>query len=210
MRKPRKAREPLPGSVVASPHELKEENNPFTDRDWRMLAYAWSGFALRILLVLGAVFSAVQYLQAREEKRIERTLALVELWERSDYQEAQAAVKQRLAELNRQSAGLITDKTTQEELAIITASIGSQALTEGGGTMPIDVFAERFDRVVYFLSRLASCVEGNLCDERVADEFFLDYAQSFWRYFSDHIARERRRGAPSLAVAIEHYVTRPR
>ncbi|MDP3897395.1 MAG: hypothetical protein Q8Q62_12040, partial [Mesorhizobium sp.] len=164
--------------------------------------------ALRIMLIVGAVFSAVQYLQARQEKRIERTLALVEIWERAEYQEAQAALKRRLADLNEQSAGLITSQSTREELAIITAAIGTQAMSKDGGTMPIETFQERFDRIVYFLSRLSSCVEGNLCDRAVADEFFLDYAQSFWRYFSDYIQRERKRGQPTLAVAIESYVTR--
>jgi hypothetical protein len=65
-----------------------------------MLSYAWSGYVLRVLLVLGTVFSVVQYLQAREEKRVERTLELVELWDRPEYQDAQRVLKRRLAELN--------------------------------------------------------------------------------------------------------------
>ena len=76
--------------------------------------------------------------------------------------------------------------------------------------MPLADFEERFDRIVYFLSRVASCVEGNLCDRAVADEFFLDYARSFWRFFSDWIVKERERGSPNLAITVENYLKAPR
>ena len=42
--------ETVAGYPEFSPQEVKKEPNPFTDPDWRMLAYAWSGFALRILI----------------------------------------------------------------------------------------------------------------------------------------------------------------
>ena len=58
--------------------------------------------------------------------------------------------------------------------------------------------------------RLASCVNTRLCDRAVADEFFLDYARSFWRFFSTHIERERRSSSANLAVGIETYVKAPR
>ena len=90
------------------------------------------------------------------------------------------------------------------------ASIGSKAMTDEGGTMPLSEFQDQFDRIVYFLSRLASCVNTKLCDRAVADEFFLDYARSFWRFFSTHIERERRSSSANLAVGIEAYVKAPR
>lgn len=191
---------------VPSTQDPKDEPNPFAARDWRLFLFAWSGFTLRILLCLGAVFSAIQFLQARQEKRIERSLDLVSLWEGDAFQTAQSAIKRRLGDLNRQSAGLITPQTTPQELDIIMTSIGNQAMTAEGGEMPIGEFQDQFDRVVYFLSRVASCVEGNLCDRAVADEFFLDYARSFWRFFSGWIEKERTRGSPNLATGIETYL----
>ena len=206
MKKPAKLPDTGTGIPVPSTQEPKDEPNPFVARDWRLFLFAWSGFALRVLLCVGAVFSALQYLQARQEKRVERTLSLVELWERPEYQEAQAAVKRRLADLNRQSSGLVTSDTTAEQMDIIMSSIGSKAMTEDGGAMPLVDFQDRFDRVLYFLSRLSSCVESNLCDRAVADEFFLDYARSFWRFFSTWIERERKRGTPTLGIGVENYV----
>ena len=191
-----------------SAQDIKKEENPFTHGDWRMLSYAWSGFALRVLLVLATIFSAYQYLQAREEKRIERALELVELWERQEYQEAQRALKRRLADLNQRYRSDLGSNPSAAELAIFQDRVGVEALTEGGGTMPLADFRDAFDRNVYFLNRLSFCVEGGLCSRAVADAYFLDYARSFWAYFSGFIRQERRRGSPNFAKAIEDYVSR--
>jgi hypothetical protein len=210
MKAPAKLPDTGTGLPMPNTQEPKDEPNPFKATDWRLFLFAWSGFALRVLLCVGAVFSAVQFLNARQDKRVERTLALVELWDKPEYQEAQSALKKRLGELNRQSAGLVTAQTTPDQLEIIMASIGSKAMTDGGGEMPLAAFQDRFDRIVYFLSRLASCVETRLCDRPVADEFFLDYARSFWRFFSTYVERERRSGTANLAVGLEKYVSAPR
>ena len=190
--------------------EVRRESNPFTDGDWRMLSYAWSGFALRILLVLGTVFSVVQYLQAREEKRVERTLELVELWDRPEYQDAQRALKRRLTELNTRFAGDLGRSATPKELALFQERIGIEAMKAEGGAMPPEAFREAFDRIVYFLNRVSFCVDGGLCSQDVAEAYFRDYAQSFWSYFAGHVRQERRRGSPNFARPIEDYVTAAR
>ena len=186
--------------------QLKVDGNPFNDRDWRMSSYAWTGFLLRLFLVFGAFFSVYEYMAAREEKRVERTLALVELWERPEYQDAQKALKQRIAALNQANAGLLAANPALDELAIFQDRIGLAALTQDGGAMALPDFREHFDRIVYFLNRVASCVEANLCSRTVADDYFRDYARSFWAYFAGFIAQERKNGSPSFAAPIEAYV----
>lgn len=211
-RKPetRRRRKRLPETVTAFPdvpaHELKEEANPFNDPDWRMLGYAWTGFALRIVLVLVTVFSVYEYLQSRQEKRVERTLELVELWERSEYQSAQRALNRRLSALNERFANLLPADPKASDLTIYYKQIGSEAMKASGGDMALADFRDEFDRIVYFLSRVGFCVEGNLCDRSVADAYFLDFAKSFWGYFSGFVQQERRRGAVNFASAIEEYV----
>ncbi len=186
--------------------DLKEETNPFTDRDPRMRIYSWSGLALRILLILGTIFSVVQYLDAREEKRVERALELVELWERPEYQEAQKAVKERLAGLNTRFASLLGPSPSATELAIYFKRVGQEAMTDGGGTLPLPEFQAQFDRLLYFLNRLSFCVEEGLCSRDVSDAYFRDYAVSFWSYFSGYAERERKRGSPNFAKPVEAYV----
>ena len=118
----------LPESTSGFPdtsvHDIKAESNPFTSTDIRMLFYAWAGMFVRIFLIAGGVFSVWQYLQQREEKRIERTLELVQLWEQPNYQQAQRAVRDRLEALNAQNSGLLGANATAKEIAVYSQRLG--------------------------------------------------------------------------------------
>lgn len=200
----------LPETTEAFPwpsnHEIKKESNPFTERDWRMWLYAWSGLIVRFTIILGAIFTVYQFLATREQTRVQRTLELVELWERTEYQDAQSAVKQRLSALNEKYASLLGANPSEKELAIYYDRIGIEAMTANGGTMPLAEFSGQFDRVVYFLNRVSFCVEGDICSQRIADAYFRDYAASFWQYFAGYIAKQRKAGAGSYAKPIEDYL----
>jgi hypothetical protein len=198
--------DPMPLPTTANSTDVKKESNPFTDSDWRMLVYAYIGFLLRILLVCGAVFSLAQYVLQRQEKRVERTLELVDMWDRPEFQEAQRALKTRLVALNEANQGLLGSNPTESAKAVYFASIGEQLMTAEGGTMPLPEFTTHFDRIVYFLNRLATCVKSNLCDRQVADDYFLDYARSFWAYFNGYAAQVRQSGTQNFAKPIEEYV----
>lgn len=199
--------ETLEGMPETSTQEVKPESNPFTSQDWRMLLYAWAGLGVRILLVAGAAFSAWQYLEAREEKRVERTLQLVELWERSEYQEAQQAIAARLEALNAKYAGLLGADASAADRAVYAERLGIEAMTQEGGDMPLPEFRQQFDRMLYFLNRMAYCVDGNLCSRHMVDGYFGDFALSFWDYFRGHVAQERK-STPNFAAPLEAYIAR--
>lgn len=211
--KPRKIKN-LPESTSGFPdtsvHDIKAESNPFTSSDVRMLGYAWAGMAVRLFLIAGGIFSVWQYLQQRDEKRIERTLELVQLWEQPKYQQAQRAVRDRLEALNTQNANLLGTDPTERELAIYSNRLGLAAMSESGGQMPLSDFRDEFSRVIYFLNRVSFCVEGNLCSGEVADAYFYDYARSFWSYFSEYIIDQRSNGQPKYGEAIETYLNQDR
>lgn len=195
--------EPFP---EPSPQDIKKESNPFTDKDWRMWIYAWSGFMLRLMLVFGASFSVYQYLAARQEKRVERTMLLVERWEQPQYQEAQKALKQRLTALNEKYASLLGAKPSDKELAIYYRKIGTEVMTAQGGAMPLPEFQAHFDRVLYFLNRVSACASATLCAPELADEYFKDYAASFWGYFAGYIQQQRQAGSSNYAQPLEAYL----
>ncbi len=207
---PAKKSATLPETTEAYPwvssQEIKKESNPFTDRDWRMLAYAWFGMGVRIIIVLGAIFTVYQFLAAREETRVQRTLDLVEVWEKEEYQQAQSALKNRINLLNEKNLAMLGNQPSQFEREVYFKQIGMKALSAEGGSMPLGQFSEQFDRIVYFLNRVAFCVESNLCSQHVADAFFRDYAESFWRYFSGYVAAQRKGGNANFATQIEKYV----
>lgn len=192
---------PIPGQS-----DIRKESNPFTDKDPRMLVYAYTGFLLRILLVFGAVFSILQYVNARDEKRIERTMELIDMWDRPEFQEAQRALRTRLTKLTDENKGLLGTNPTEQQRRVFAEAIGRQMLTAEGGTQPLEAFQQDFDRIVYFLNRLATCVKGNICDRGVAHDYFMDYAQSFWTYFAGYAKDVRKTGTVNFARPIEEYV----
>ncbi|MBO6717989.1 MAG: hypothetical protein JJ913_08545 [Rhizobiaceae bacterium] len=183
-----------------------DDGNPFRSSDWRVWSYAWAGFAVRLLIVVGGVFSVLQYLDTREENRVERTLQLVELWEEPEFQAAQRAVVTRLDALNAQFAELLDKNATEQERLVYFDRLGAAALQTSGGAMPLDEFREHFDRLLYFLNRLAYCVDGNLCSKEVADSFFGDFAKSFWAYFGGHLREQRSGLSANYAAPLEQYV----
>ncbi|RVD50993.1 hypothetical protein [Mesorhizobium sp. M7A.F.Ca.ET.027.03.2.1] len=189
-----------------SAHEIKKESNPFTDRDWRMLVYAWSGMAVRLAIIFTLMFSVYQFLANQEQKRVEQTMSLVELWENKDYQQAQRALKDRLTALNAKYDNLLSANPSPTEEQVFRQRIGIEAMTASGGDMPLADFSENFDRIVYFLNRLSFCIDGDLCSRKVTDAYFRDYAVSFWSYFAGYIDKQRKAGSPTFASAIETYV----
>lgn len=189
-----------------SPHEIKKESNPFTDGDLRMRTYAWTGYALRIMLVVGTFFSIFQYLMARQERRVERTMQLVELWEQKDYQDAQQSLTRRLVDLNTKYSSLLGPKPTPKEVEIYNRRIGLEALSSAGGVQPIEEFQPQFDRVLYFLNRMSACSTSNICAPEVTDDYFRDFAKSFWSYFAGYIARQRKAGSTNFAKPLEDYL----
>lgn len=207
---PNKKPETLPETTEGFPwpsaHEIKKETNPFTDRDWRMLVYAWAGLAVRLAIIFTLAFSVYQFLANQDQKRVEQTMSLVELWESKDFHEAQRALKERLAALNAKYDNLLSANPTPTEEQVFRQRIGIEAMSETGGTMPLADFSDNFDRVVYFLNRLSICVDGKLCSREVADAYFRDYAVSFWSYFAGYIDKERKAGSSNFASAIETYV----
>jgi hypothetical protein len=84
--------------------------------------------------------------------------------------------------------------------------IGSEAMTAEGGDKPLADFRADFDRVLYFLNRIGFCVEGKLCARSMTNDYFGDYALSFWQYFRGYVMAERKAGSTGLAAPLETFI----
>ena len=204
--KPAKLPETTEGLPWHSNHEIKKEPNAFIQADLYNRTYAWAGMAVRLVIVFGSLFSVYQFLAARSEKRVERTLGLVELWDAAEYQAAQAGINKRLAELNAENAQYYPSNPTPAQAAEYFSRIGIQAMKPIDTDPSTAAMPDHFEKIVYFLNRMAFCVEGNLCSDDVADAYFKDYAVSFWQYFAGYVGERRKSGSPSFAQPIETYV----
>lgn len=199
----------MPDSADGLPRtgpEIKKETNPFTEGDWRMLAYAWLGMLVRVVLVLGAFFTLFQYLAAQEQSRLQRAFEMVEMWEEPEYQAAQRALRNRVDELTARYAAILDDQPTANARSVVMRKIGQEAMTADGGAMPAQQFREEVDRIVYFLNRIAFCVEGGICSRKVIDVYFADFARSFWTYFAGYVETQRKGASPNFARPLERYV----
>ncbi len=196
--KPKKLPETTEGLPWASNHEIKKEPNAFTDHDWYNRTYAWAGMLVRFVIIFGALFSVVQYVSVRTEKKVERTLQLVDLWETPEYGTAQTAINAKLAELNASNSAFYPKDGTDAEKAAYFSRIGKQA----GQDAAVE---EHVNKVIYFLNRLAFCVEGSLCSDDIAEAYFRDYTISFWQYFAGYVG-DRRQTSPNFARPLEDYV----
>jgi len=205
------AKAALPETTDAMPwpstQEVKKESNPFTDRDWRMFVYAWAGMIVRVVVIFGALFTVYQYLETSEEKRINKTFELLEIWERPENQEANLAVRQRIGDLNARYASLLGKEPSPTELAVYMERVGVEAMSADGGSMPIADFKKQFDTLAFFLTRVATCVQANQCSRQVTDDYFRDLSVSFWNYFGRYVRQVRAAGSTTFAVPIEEYVT---
>lgn len=197
-RKPKKFPETTEGLPWASSHEIKKEPNAFIDTDWYNRTYAWAGMLVRFVIIFGALFSVVQYVSVRTEKKVERTLQLVDLWETPEYGTAQTAINTKLAELNASNNAFYPKDGSDAEKAAYFSRIGKQSAQDAA-------VEEHINKVIYFLNRLAFCVEGSLCSDDIADAYFRDYAISFWQYFAGYVG-DRRQTSPNFARPLEDYV----
>lgn len=207
VRKPNILTENTEGHTFASNHDIKKEVNPFTEADWRMKVFAYAGLIVRIFIIAGAIFSIYQYLETSEEKRLNRTYELLEEWEKPEFQTAQVALRDRLAALVRANPANLGDDPSPQQLAIYTGATGMTALTPEGGAMPLPEFKAHFDRIVSFLNRVSTCVQGRQCSREVTDDYFRDFAVSFWSYFGKYSKQMRQMGSTTYSAPLEEFVT---
>lgn len=92
--------------------------------------------AVRFAIIFTLMFSVYQFLANQEQKRVEQTMSLVELWENKDYQQAQRALKDRLTALNAKYDNLLSANPSPTEEQVFRTRIGIEAMTATGGDMP--------------------------------------------------------------------------
>lgn len=150
------------------------------------------GLIAAILLAIIVMILAARYVANPPREMAKESMALVELWETPDYQAAQAAVRERLARLNQQYAGLLSGTPTEQEKTIFISQVGRAAMREDGGTMPLPEFKQKFDLLVRFFNRVSLCAETSICDSATIDAYFGDFLRSFYTYFGKYLSDSGR------------------
>lgn len=167
---------------------------------------------LNIVVKVGAIFATLfaifQYLAAREDRRVERSLGYVSRF--SDHGSAIGMARLQV------SAALWANETQllrlkdvlqrlpEDEGIALRARFIEKLMQGGGDAAPIRV---ALDPIVSFFDELQVCIDTNLCDGQAADAFFQDYVITFWDNFGAAIL-DRRDLNPRYGWGIQAFFTR--
>jgi hypothetical protein len=163
----------------------------------------WLDLGVKGGAIFAGVFAIHQYLEAREDARIARTLDYVERF--GDARTHVGAASQRIAQKLWETEDQIEDLHAEVEAAPpadaeVLLRQFSEKLVEGTSENPglrTDV-----DEVVAFFEALVICIEARVCDRATALAFFGTYLDGFWRHFGPS-TEARGSLAPNFANGIQ-------
>lgn len=140
-----------------------------------------------IIMIIGGVFGIFQYLEHKNDVRIERSMTFVERFQDntvtlSARKNLSQSIDGKIDELN----ALLSNKDLKaEELsALFDAEIVK--------LVKQDVLTEHLKHIFTFYEQLVYCVEMELCDRDVADMFFETEAKSLIRTYYPYICYIRK------------------
>lgn len=165
----------------------------------------WLELAVKVGAIFAGAFAIVQYLDSRQDTRVEKTLSYV-----ADFSDASTPVGQardRIREVL---------WSNEKQLSVLQHAINTlppaqatslrqrfvQGLIEGPDG--VSGLREPLDDVIVFFDTLLICTEHGLCDLRSAEAFFSEYAAEFRRNFEQFIS-DRRQRTSDYGVGIEAF-----
>lgn len=158
---------------------------------WTSRLLEWIDLATKIGAVFAVLFAIHQYLAARQDARVERTLDYVQSF--NDRSQVGAARRRISEDLWRSSDQLMELGRLMEELPTPQASDLRNRfvwkLVDGTAERP--GFRSEVHDVLSFFDDLAICVATELCDRESAISFFGDYVKDFWANFESFIIEHR-------------------
>ena len=174
-----------------------------TDRKPRK---SWLAQAVDILaklgLLAGGAFAVLQFLDAKEEARVQRTMTYIARYEDGSVNSARQtigdALRPYLAQFSRisEDGGVTGD---DRDAMVMT-------LVESGSGKAIDA---EIDTIVDFYEGLAICVAEAICERRVVLRYFArGEAQDFYGNFEPYI-RMRRINTPTYAEGLRQIMSMP-
>ncbi len=165
----------------------------------------WLDLFVKSAAIIAGIFAVYQYLQARQDLRVVRSLDYVERFNDFDTSIGRAHAKiSRTLWLNNSQILRLREilRTLPADQAEALRSRFLRKLLDNGGP---DGEGLRGDlhTIVQFFDTLQICIRSGLCDEASAYAFFGDYVVTFWNNFSVAIA-ESRVLDPNYGAGLEH------
>ena len=179
----------IPGSQL---RKALEKSKPTID-----LLKSWLGIGA---VVFAAVLTPWEYLEVKQEKRVERTLAYVERYGDGDYADSAIVLDEAIADqysvLSKllQNTELSTRELEKRYMELILGMFKDPGLRSA------------MNSVLRFHEELVQCILSNLCDREVAMSFFLNSTGDMLRTYYPYICDKRSKwNDPQAYQAIEHF-----
>ncbi len=137
-------------------------------------------------VLVGGFWAVFEYTQRVEAGKARETMTLIEIWDtrgaRQDYQLLVSEISVLLKNIEAQAAN--SDLSPEEKKEKVLEKIRTRLLRDEGAV-------DQIENLVQFFSRLALCVQADLCSDRVAEVFFKDTISSFLVYFEPFLVEQQ-------------------
>lgn len=198
-----------------------------SDRFWKKAERATrvaAGFAG----ALAALIAALQYMQAYDIQRSERSLDFVKEWQSreldDDFAVVQVFVEERLSPIkasldvleppaqkiavkNLARKWLLENRKRLSEQAGAGASVQLAGMAAPGQQPSLEI-EDSVDNLVQFFSQMQICIKASICDEDVLRQFFSSEVSSFWSYFSAYAVLRQEAGYNDYGAAVDQLVAK--
>ena len=161
-------------------------------------------FLSRLAILASLVIAGLQYFAYQQDMQIQRTLNFVERFQDGPVGQAQRGLTTALRQVEPAVQDIKTSGLEGLGANAAYTEIRRFVIYESNNGQGVwrDV-----DTVVLFLEELEVCVETGLCDERVAIQFFADYAEIFVANFEPYLD-DRSAMAPDFGQKVRAFANR--
>ncbi len=158
---------------------------------------SWLGIGA---VVCAGVLTPWEYVDLKQEKRVERTLAYVERYGDSGYVDSAILLDEAINDQHTKLAGLLQNK-----------NLSTPELESGYSAIILDIFEDpqlrlAMNSVLRFHEELVQCVLNELCDREVAMSFFSNSTGDMLRAYYPYICDKRSKwNDPQAFELVEHF-----
>ncbi|MCP4431669.1 MAG: hypothetical protein GY806_11875 [Gammaproteobacteria bacterium] len=172
--------------------QLFEKSKPVIDH-----LKSWLGIGA---IVCAGVITPWEYLEVKQEKRVERTLAYVERYGDGDYADSAIALDE-----------AVNNQYTALSKLLKNTELSTPELEKRYAKLILGMFedpglASAMNSVLRFHEELVQCILNDLCDREVAMSFFLNSTGDMLRTYYPYICDKRSKwNDPQAYQTIEHF-----
>jgi hypothetical protein len=158
---------------------------------------SWLGIGA---VVCAGVLTPWEYIEVKQEKRVERTLAYVERYGDNGYVDSAILLDEAINSQHTELTRLLQD-----------TDLSTLELESGYSAIILDIFKDpklrlAMNSVLRFHEELVQCVLNEICDREVAMSFFSNSTGDMLRTYYPYICDKRSKwNDPQAFEAIEHF-----